>query len=407
VIVVTLAVFYIPAVAGVNFESCLADVRSGLWGPTGGTDYNGHLVSNISTATGLTYDLCVRACGRGSTSNEWSRFSQQMGTWLLPWLALLSQLPYGADSRFDNFMSMLLTVGSPALAGYSLVFTALNGRWITRSLGGYKHHSPSAKHATHILSVWQQYPLRVRCGAPLSLLVILPQNLDWWQNLAQRLHCTAKWSVSALTSMAWVIISYVFTVTDSLIFDITTGVHANGQGIGSQWLWLVPIVTGWLQVSPEYDSAALPQALHTANALQGDSIFSILSDDMCDGVYRDERCTNPIFNYARFLPWTDTAENIIQIFQTSLEHSKRIQDSGDDGKSAATSLADKGDLDLSRLPLEDPSAMKHGSIGDGLLFRFCVSSFLGLFLQWGTTGAAILVNWFTPTYGASQLRIYP
>jgi hypothetical protein len=414
--IIAMMAVYIPAVAGVNFKSCLADVQSGLWGPVGGTDYSGHVVSNISTATGLTYDLCVRACGAGSESTVWSTFSQQLGSWLLPWLALLSQLPYGADSRFDNFMSMLLTVGSPALAGYSLVFTALNGRWIARSLRQYKHHSPSTEYATHILSVWQQYPLRVHRGVPLSSLVILPQNLDWWQNLSQRLQSTPKWSVSALTSMAWVIISYAFTVVNSLIIDVTDGIHENGQGIGSQWLWLVPIVTGWLQVSPECNSAALNQASRTASAgvhvlqdngsvlhgmVMGDGIFLVPPNDMHDPIYRDERCANPIFNYARFLPWTEMVENIIHIFHTSLEYSKGSRGAGDIEKStdSSSTLADQGGCDQYRPPREDPTTIQCRPRGNGLLFRFCMASFLGLFLQWGTTGAAVSVNWFTPTYG--------
>jgi hypothetical protein len=51
---------------------------------------------------------------------------QKFSAWLLPWLALLSQLPFGATHRLDNFVSVLLAVGSPTLAAYSLTLTVLN-----------------------------------------------------------------------------------------------------------------------------------------------------------------------------------------------------------------------------------------------------------------------------------------
>jgi hypothetical protein len=68
--------FIIP-VLGVNFDTCLADVRSGRWGEIGGTDNHGRPISNISTATAITYELCVVACGSGQADFQWNIFSQQ------------------------------------------------------------------------------------------------------------------------------------------------------------------------------------------------------------------------------------------------------------------------------------------------------------------------------------------
>jgi len=55
-------------------------------------------------------------------------FSQEVGVWLVPWLALVSQLPFGANDKVDNLISVSLTVGCPTLAAYSLALTVLNGR---------------------------------------------------------------------------------------------------------------------------------------------------------------------------------------------------------------------------------------------------------------------------------------
>jgi hypothetical protein len=54
---------------------------------------------------------------------------------------------------------MLLTVGSPTLAAYSLALTVLNGFWIARrfSFVGY----PNARNAVKILSSLQQSSLEV------------------------------------------------------------------------------------------------------------------------------------------------------------------------------------------------------------------------------------------------------
>jgi len=115
-----------------NFSNCLANVQHGLYGfgmDIGGTDSHGRPV-DVSTAVGITYSLCIKACGSDQEPFNWTVFSQQFSAWLLPWLALVSQLPFGANDKLDNLESMLLTVGSPTLAAYSLALTVLNGRWI-------------------------------------------------------------------------------------------------------------------------------------------------------------------------------------------------------------------------------------------------------------------------------------
>ena len=81
---------------------------------------------------------------------QWTVFSQQFSSWLLPWLALVSQLPFGANDKFDNFIATLLTVGSPTLAAYSLALTVLNGRWIARRFGSFNY--PNTRNAVRILN---------------------------------------------------------------------------------------------------------------------------------------------------------------------------------------------------------------------------------------------------------------
>ncbi|KAG1847785.1 hypothetical protein C8R48DRAFT_557213, partial [Suillus tomentosus] len=110
-------------VAAVNFDQCLNNIvqNANTTGDLNGLlDGNGNPVSNISDATSISYSMCTSSCGTGQEAFQWSEFSQEFSAWLLPNLALISQLPFGAQYRLDNLMSAVLTIGSPTLAGYSL-----------------------------------------------------------------------------------------------------------------------------------------------------------------------------------------------------------------------------------------------------------------------------------------------
>jgi hypothetical protein len=57
--VITVLLILPFTIESTNFLACLTEVQSRKWGSVGGTDNNGHLVSNISTAMAISYDLCV------------------------------------------------------------------------------------------------------------------------------------------------------------------------------------------------------------------------------------------------------------------------------------------------------------------------------------------------------------
>jgi hypothetical protein len=149
------------------------------------------------------------------------------------YLALVSQLPFGSNNRLDNLVSMLLTVGSPTLAAYSLALTVLNGHWIAQRFSGVSY--PNVRNAVRILSSLQQSPLSVNTdGSLLASLVVLHANDEFWEELAVWLNYVHTWfvsclvccvctkrltvlprSISAVASILWVVIAYVFTVVDS------------------------------------------------------------------------------------------------------------------------------------------------------------------------------------------------
>ncbi|KAH7924101.1 hypothetical protein BV22DRAFT_533278 [Leucogyrophana mollusca] len=411
--------------ATTNFTQCLSDARSRA-NSTGSTDLAGLLLSDgtpitttaqIDDVTAVSYELCVRICGSGQEPFSWSTFSQEFSAWLLPYLALISQLPFGARHRLDNLMSAVLTVGSPVLAGYSMFLTLLNARWVSRSFEAISY--PNSEFAVRVLSSLQQVPLRVTIeDCLLPSLVVLPENDEFWSEFADFLNYTHTWSISAATSILWVIIAFIFTVADSFS-DGSTDIYSNGQGVGSVWLWLIPIVIGWLQLSPKCDYARLQAAVQRANNMafvasyRGPVKASTISNKRAitiDAVDEDlsspdEGRTPPVFNYARALSWAHATEKTLDVFRKA-----SINASAHKPVSPTEEwiVVDKGDFihPVNRTGsmdnVKDYCRQVHLTAipsrwAPGIFFRMFLASLLPLALQWGTTGAAILALWFTPT----------
>ena len=68
----------------------------------------------------------------------------------------------------------MLAVGSPTLAAYSLVLTALNNRWMTQKFASYKY--PNIRHAVRVLASLQQAPLKITTDGLLESLVVLARK---------------------------------------------------------------------------------------------------------------------------------------------------------------------------------------------------------------------------------------
>jgi len=420
-------------VAAVDFAQCLSNIRNETWrqglGITdGGTDNHGLPVPLSDSTTAVSYGVCVSACGSGHQPMQWAVFSQQFSSWLLPWLALVSQLPFGANDKFDNFIAMLLTVGSPTLAAYSLGLTILNGRWIARRFSSYNY--PNTKNAVRILTSLQQSPLQVSSeDSLLPSLVVLHENDEWWKELVVWLDYTYTWSISAAASIAWVVIAYIFTIVDSFSGDVIATMNANGQSVGSVWLWLLPVVVGWLQISPKCDSVRLRQAVDRANriayvatsngkpelaSLRASEYAISLQPGTGDILRRDEACTVPIFNYARFLPWVEAVETVADAFQAASERARTRVSVNPEIEWATEQKLDWRPHFLNRMGtlaqveeycalMEESQHMRRAGWGHGVWSRMFVASVLALSLQWGTASAAVVVVWFTPTVGKSSL----
>jgi len=395
-----------------NFDQCLQEVREGKHGQVGGTDNHGNPV-NVSDATALTYDLCVSACGGSSEAFDWTVFSQQIASWLLPWLALLSQLPFGANDKFENFESVIMTVGSPMLAAYSLMLSVLNERWIRNRVA--VDSWPSVRDVMQVVIRLQHAPLRIRYDRGLlASLIVLEENDLWWKNLSKNLNYAYTWSIAAFASIAWVVIAYLFTVVDSFQVkeDNSLADQANGQGIGDLWIWLLPLVAGWLQLSPKCDSNKILEAFNkakaTAHVALADGTTALVADvadvwglyldwPSNDSLRQDEQSPSPIYYYSRFFVLSRIAEEIFSRIEIVAERAHNHL-------SVSGKPWNEGDVrtgnEIQVVKYCEPMIAIHKNLrSSGMVTRVCVSIGVALLLQWGTTGAAIVVLWFTPTVG--------
>ncbi|KAE9382848.1 hypothetical protein BT96DRAFT_1027489 [Gymnopus androsaceus JB14] len=419
----TLAVFITLYLCGstfasTNFDQCLQDIQAGKFGPNAGVDNSGRPVP-YQNATAIPYEICVIACGGGPEPFSWSDFSNQFGAWLLPWLALLSQLPFGANDNLENLISVVLAIGSPVLAAYSVALTVLNGRWIARRFSGSTY--PNTYYAVRTLSSLQQAPIALeRTRATLlASLVVLPENDDWWKELLEHIEYTHTWSISAATSIAWVLIAYIFTVIDSLS-DVQQSVEVNGQAVGSVWLWLLPVVIAWLQISPKCDSNRIRDALRRANSIAYvatrnstpiragllNDLRAIFLNDDNNPLSSDQQCTIPIYNYTRLFSWAVVVDDIAIYFHEATRRSRLFRPVASGTvwvpEDRYSSVRDENRIGKSLevvdycTPLFPTPRSRWGSEVWG---RMIISSILALMLQWGTAGAAIFVVWETPTRG--------
>jgi hypothetical protein len=400
-----LLILFLEYAVATNYTKCLIEAQNvtntsqlidGL------VDDYGHRAT-ASNATGFTYSYCVSQCGSTPEAFNWTSFSQQFSSWLLPWLALISQLPFGANEPLSNLMALVLAVGSPVLASFSLVMTVLNRKWITGALNRNVTEAleERAALAARILNYFQQVPIYVQLeGKALQYLVSSTHNSKWWKDLHDQLRYPQTWSNIAISTMLWVFLAYVFTVIDSFTGDIQSSLEINGQGIGTLWLWLLPIVLAWLKVSPRVpeDSEEIPQILRRAQGrhpiirdregaevpLEGQHFWPISVAEYPDEdleIYADECCTSPLYNFARIFSWTAACQKIVAVL------SRRPPTSRLHGH---TAIISRSGLQKAAVP---PLA------ASGVFRRMLIALAFSLLLQWGTTGSAIIVVYYTPTTG--------
>ena len=204
-----------------DYDTCKAAVQNGSFGTEGTTDRNGLLTTNLSLIEGYQYQYCVANCGGGNEYNSYTTFSDQSTIWFLPWFLLLAQIPYFTQSKGGDFVVMLLTVGSPTTALYSLFLTILDQKWLKSccnlQLVDASVHE-TLNDISEVLTSLHQFPVEVE---EIGLLACTLRDGKWWKRLrlwfiGRRRHLEA----SAYAQLLMTVIVYCFAILPEAFSDL-------------------------------------------------------------------------------------------------------------------------------------------------------------------------------------------
>lgn len=221
---------YSPPTIWANFTQCRQAIEDGRILSSNPTfrpvfvDGQGNPVDGPVNASGVDYVTCVNYCGTSRSQTSWSPFSQQFTSWLLPFIALTAQLPFQAATTWDNLMSAALTVGSPALAAYSLILTLFGNRWLQKqcavAMDDLPVNSPETRdrraiigHMKEVFCLARQEPYEgVKLHSPSNLTA----ELEWWRKLEMTVEKSKRgYTASFVHQLLWVNVAFAFTVVDA------------------------------------------------------------------------------------------------------------------------------------------------------------------------------------------------
>ncbi|KAJ7886689.1 hypothetical protein B0H13DRAFT_1627864 [Mycena leptocephala] len=396
---------------------------------------------------GITMKACEENCGFDvlRQSVDFTTSAITITTWLLPWLALIAQLPFEAHG-WMNILSGCLCVGSPALAAYSIALTVFNRWYISLkfqrlrssaakdTLQEYQYMVERVEAAEFILQEVQPSPMRAnqRTGELANLIVLNdPHRQNFWKTAAKDLSNTRRgftYSFLAQVLMAFLayLISFIAAVHDSL-GSPDVGLQFASSSV---WSWMFPIVFGSIRVGSQYKAGSVKEAL-TDNMIiperdvHGQARYarlqepSLTDEDEAHETYPllpfsvdtrrlesalppptwlgfdirgDERREGSIFNYARIFTWFAFAEHLGRGFENSINSFR--------AGAAIPSTTEEAAALCGFKPQEDLVAFTAWSeLPTPAIQHMLAAAFLALFLQWGTTGSAIFVAYSTPAVG--------
>ncbi|KAF9060608.1 hypothetical protein BDP27DRAFT_1339386 [Rhodocollybia butyracea] len=398
---------------------------------------------------GISNRACEQSCGvftQVSTilgSVDFTSSALTMSTWL----ALIAQLPFEANGSI-NFLSTCLSIGSPALAAYSIALTAFNRQYISiafRKITEAAQHNSRCRYmvkrvdaAAFILRETQQCPMRAnqRAGELASLIILDDDNVLFaflaylisfiaavHDSLGQPQHRTV-WSWMFPIVFGYVRVGSqckVGTIKKALTDhkfiperDITGKVEYVAQTAFSAFRETLPLLPIHQRHASGASQSETP-SLHTRGVCSGSQVpfphmsrkGSVDRDSQSDYVLAqqgipklspndledspsppltwwgfdvrgDERTEGPIFKYARIFTWFTMG------FPAMLDPST--------ARDAAIRCRLEPEL-RAFIPLSTLHQHLH------IIHHMFQAALVALFLQWGTTGAAILVAYWTPAVG--------
>ncbi|KAH8649125.1 hypothetical protein BX600DRAFT_554690 [Xylariales sp. PMI_506] len=235
-------------------------------------------VTDANDVWGINVKVCLEYCGwdKLQTVFSFELFSSGATNYLLPWLALTAQLPFetGEYNVIAGIMSFCMALGSPMLITYSLMVTILNQHWIRAKFRRLENSDCSplretVKNARTFLQESQQAPLRLsQEDGSLGSLVVLVDNAVWWERLRKSIVSTRRGvTLSLVAQISVAILSWVLTIVTAFLSSLGNPTDALVLSSGSLWVWLVPIICGWVSVGTQSDHSTIQGALNRDEAI--------------------------------------------------------------------------------------------------------------------------------------------
>ena len=88
-IVLFLVTVCLASASAVNLIACGERLQEAFLNATNGT--------SPAPIISLSREECVAECGGGVGDFSWDIFSANVGAWLLPWISLMFQIPFGGE----------------------------------------------------------------------------------------------------------------------------------------------------------------------------------------------------------------------------------------------------------------------------------------------------------------------
>lgn len=324
----------------------------------------------------------------------------------------------------------------------------------------YSDFSIRIKAIQYLLQEAQQVPLRASQERGwLSSLIVGPRNHGWWRNVQRRLTRTRRGvTFSLVAQITAAAVAWLFTVSNGFIESRGDRLVANQLGSGTLWLWLIPIIMGWITVGTQLGSDSIDEALRADVAYRareppigseasvtekGEQRAIVVRSGLAVQPHRvqtnqaafevppvtnlelprwlgadiigDEKREGPIFNYARVFTWWQLAQTIETALITTVNNIATGQTCKPAEEKAVVSLW-KHDRRPEENLAGDSYTTAHycgldlthgqilaypewGEITANVWKRVVIASFVAIFVQWGTTGPAVVIAYYTPTKG--------
>lgn len=417
---------------------------------------NGRPVSQISDAWGVSYADCKGYCGRGHKPFDWNDFAGGISSWVLPWLALTAQLPYETRSGYGNFEAFYLAVGSPVLIIYSLCMSALNVRWINEQFRHTRERveqlSPDFLEendreqllktldcAREVVASTQHNPVSFVLDSNGQEFVKIFEDPEtrkiWWQVARAELKKTQrKWQVTNLRStfdgcllslrtyslqgqIAFVIITQILAIILFFTSAAKNSTIGSGLAINGMWIWLVPIVIGFVKVGIQSRAGAVDDAFKAAHESlptpphrnpmigtrtvdrQSARRFHRSYQDVSGNVQAfkfgmlvqgDEYNPGPVYNYARVWSHVRFAELVVdnfdQLVQSFRNHlPDQTSNSGDDIQPPNVRVVGSP---LNRMEMDHTCLLYPQRNSHSVTMNMIISGLVALLTQVLTTGSA-------------------